>query len=135
MIAGIVLALAAFDFVVQNTIEVPVHFLFFETDKPLWALLVITSVLAIVAAELIAIAIRRTRRDGRHTRNPTQHNPELCCAEWENEWAGQRRCRRRPRSLWRTPSGSACAQTARHSSSLGYIRGTSSGRMRLSFAK
>ena len=63
LIAGIVLALAALDFIVQNRDDVPIHFLFFETDKPLWALLVITSVLAIVAAELIAIAIRRSRRD------------------------------------------------------------------------
>jgi len=63
LIAGIVLALAALDFVVQNRDDVSIHFLFFETEKPLWTLLLITSVLAIVAAELIAIAIRRSRRD------------------------------------------------------------------------
>jgi uncharacterized integral membrane protein len=63
LIAGIVLALAAIDFVVQNRKDVPVHFLFFDTKKPLWMLLLITSVLAIVAAELISVAVRRARRD------------------------------------------------------------------------
>ena len=63
LIAGIVLALAAVDFVVQNRRDVKIHFLFFESNKPLWILLLITSALAIVAAELIAITIRRSRRD------------------------------------------------------------------------
>ncbi len=62
LIAGIILALAAIDFVVQNRRDVPIHFLFFETDKPLWILLVITSVLAIVAAELVGSHMRRARR-------------------------------------------------------------------------
>jgi uncharacterized integral membrane protein len=63
LIAGIVLALAAIDFVVQNRDEVTTHFLFFEFETKLWTLLLITSVIAIVAAELIGIAIRRARRN------------------------------------------------------------------------
>jgi len=63
LIGGIVLALAAVAFVVQNRDEVTIHFLFFEFESRLWTLLLITSVISIVAAELIGIAIRRSRRD------------------------------------------------------------------------
>jgi uncharacterized integral membrane protein len=63
LIAGIVIALAAIDFIVQNRDDTAIHFLFFETEKPLWVLLLITSVLAIAAAQLIGTAIRRSRRD------------------------------------------------------------------------
>jgi uncharacterized integral membrane protein len=63
LIGGVVLALAAIDFVAQNRDEVSVHFLFFEFESRLWTLLLITSVLAIVAAELIGRAIRRSRRN------------------------------------------------------------------------
>jgi uncharacterized integral membrane protein len=63
LVAGIVVALAAIDFVAQNRDEVSVHFLFFEFESRLWTLLLITSVLAIVAAELIGRAIRRSRRN------------------------------------------------------------------------
>jgi uncharacterized integral membrane protein len=62
-IAAAVLALALLDFVLQNTDDVRVHFLFFSTDKPLWLLLLITSALAIGAAEVFAMAMRRRRRD------------------------------------------------------------------------
>jgi uncharacterized integral membrane protein len=63
LIGGIVLALAAFAFVAQNRDEVTIHFLFFEFESRIWTLLLVTSVLAIVAAELIGMAIRRSRRD------------------------------------------------------------------------
>ena len=110
LIGGIVLALAAIAFVAQNRDEVTIHFLFFDIESRIWTLLLVTSVLAIVAAELIGMAIRRSRRR-------------------------QRSWRRRLRSLCITPSGSAFAHTARHSSRRGYMSGTSSGRMRLSLAK
>ncbi|MEY2452181.1 MAG: hypothetical protein QOD92_1755 [Acidimicrobiaceae bacterium] len=61
LIAGIVLALAAIDFVVQNRDKVKVHFLFFEFESRVWTLLLITSVLAIVATELLSRVIRRRR--------------------------------------------------------------------------
>ena len=54
LIVGIVLALAAVDFVVQNNNDVPVHFLFFESERPVWMVILVTCVLAVVAAELIS---------------------------------------------------------------------------------
>ena len=63
LIGGIVLALAAAAFVIQNRREVPIEFLFFEFESRLWMLLLITSVISIVAAELIGIAVRRSRRN------------------------------------------------------------------------
>jgi uncharacterized integral membrane protein len=62
LIGGIVLALAAVDFVAQNRQEVPVHFLFFRFESRVWTLLVITSVLAIVATELLSRFIRRRNK-------------------------------------------------------------------------
>lgn len=62
LIGGIVLALAAVAFVAQNRDEVTIKFLFFEFESRIWTLLLVTSVLAIVAAELIGMAIRRSRR-------------------------------------------------------------------------
>jgi uncharacterized integral membrane protein len=61
LIGGIVLALAAVDFVVQNRDRVAIHFLFFEFESRLWTLLLITSVLAIVATELLSRVIRHNR--------------------------------------------------------------------------
>ncbi|MGI8662408.1 MAG: LapA family protein [Acidimicrobiales bacterium] len=60
-IAGLILALALLDFVLQNTDDVRVHFLFLSTTKPLWLLLLLTSALAIGAAEVFALAWRRRR--------------------------------------------------------------------------
>ena len=51
----------AVDFVVQNRQEVPVHFLFFRFESRVWTLLVITSVIAVVATELLSRVIRRNR--------------------------------------------------------------------------
>jgi uncharacterized integral membrane protein len=62
LIGGIVLALAAVDFVVQNRDRVSIHFLFFEFESRLWTLLLITSVLAIVATELLSRVIRHNRK-------------------------------------------------------------------------
>jgi uncharacterized integral membrane protein len=58
-IGGVLLVLALLDFVLQNTNDVRIHFLFFSTDKPLWLLLVVTSAIAIAAAEVFAFALRR----------------------------------------------------------------------------
>jgi uncharacterized integral membrane protein len=63
LIGGIVLALAAIDFVAQNRQEVPVHFLFFRFESRVWTLLVITSVLAIVATELLSRFIRHRNKN------------------------------------------------------------------------
>jgi uncharacterized integral membrane protein len=62
LIAGIVIALAAIDFVVQNRGRITIHFLFLSFDARIWMALLITSVLAIVAAELVGRHLRRRRR-------------------------------------------------------------------------
>lgn len=64
LIGGIVLVLALLAFVLQNTDETPVKWLFFEFDFPLWLLLVVTSALAIVGGELVGFFIRRMRKRG-----------------------------------------------------------------------
>ena len=63
LIAGIILALALLAFVLQNTDEVAVDWLFFSFEQPLWLLLLITSAIAIAGAELLSYAIRRRRSD------------------------------------------------------------------------
>jgi uncharacterized integral membrane protein len=60
-IVGVVLALALLDFILQNRVDVPIHFLFFYTTQPLWLLLLITSALAIAAGEVFGFVLRRRR--------------------------------------------------------------------------
>ena len=63
VIGAVILAAAFAAFVVQNTDDVGVKWLFFEPELPLWMLLIVTSAIAIVAAELIGWAIRRRRNE------------------------------------------------------------------------
>jgi uncharacterized integral membrane protein len=62
LIGGIVLALAVVDFVAHNRDRITIHFLFFSFDARIWVALVITSVLAIVATELLSRVIRHNRK-------------------------------------------------------------------------
>jgi hypothetical protein len=62
LIAGIVVALAAVDFIVQNRQDLTIHFLVFTIESKVWTALVVTSLLAIVAAELVGRHLRRQRR-------------------------------------------------------------------------
>ena len=62
LIGAVVLALIVVIFVLQNTHRVPIHFLWFERDAQLWLMLLITSALAIAAAELFSVYLRRRRR-------------------------------------------------------------------------
>ncbi|HEV3225377.1 MAG TPA: hypothetical protein VGZ52_01025 [Acidimicrobiales bacterium] len=62
LVGGIVLALAAIDFVAQNRGRITIHFLFLTFDARVWVALVITSALAIVASELVGRHLRRSRR-------------------------------------------------------------------------
>lgn len=59
LVAGIVVALAAIDFIAQNRSRITVHFLFLSFDARVWVALVVTSVLAIVAAELVGRHLRK----------------------------------------------------------------------------
>ena len=62
MLGAVVLALVAIDFIVQNTNRVQVHFLVFSRDAPVWLLLLITSAVAIGAAEVAGWSLRRRRK-------------------------------------------------------------------------
>ena len=62
LVAGIVIALAAIDFIAQNRQDLTIHFLFFTIESKVWTALVVTSVLAIVAAELVGRHVRRQRK-------------------------------------------------------------------------
>jgi uncharacterized integral membrane protein len=62
LVGGIVLALVAIDFVVQNRERLRIHFLFFDFESRVWTALVVTSVLAILAAELVGGHMRRNRK-------------------------------------------------------------------------
>jgi len=59
LIIGLLIGLAAVDFIVQNRDRVTIHFLFFSFHWRIWVALVITGVASILAAELV----------GRHIRN------------------------------------------------------------------
>lgn len=56
-----ILVIALVLFIVQNTGSTSVSWLVFDWRLPLWLLLVITSAIAIVAAELAAFVTRRRR--------------------------------------------------------------------------
>jgi uncharacterized integral membrane protein len=62
MLGAVVLALVAIDFIVQNTDRVQVHFLFISKEAPVWLLLLLTSAVAIAAAEVAGWSLRRRRR-------------------------------------------------------------------------
>ena len=59
LIIGILIGLAAIDFIVQNRDRVTIHFLFFSFHWRIWVALVITGVASIVAAELVGRSIRK----------------------------------------------------------------------------
>ena len=59
LIAGIVIALAAIDFIAQNRQQITIHFLFFSFHWRIWVALTITGVLSIVAAELVGRTLRK----------------------------------------------------------------------------
>jgi uncharacterized integral membrane protein len=62
MIAGGVIGLGLLAFVLQNRRRVPVHWLFFNVHAPLYVVTFVTIAASVVAAELIAVAVRRHRR-------------------------------------------------------------------------
>lgn len=62
LIAGVLIALAAIDFVVQNRASVTVHFLFLSFESKVWVALVVTAVLSIVAAEFFGVHLRRRKK-------------------------------------------------------------------------
>jgi uncharacterized integral membrane protein len=63
LIGAVVAVLVIIDFMVQNNDTVTVHFLFFSRESHVWVVLLITGVLAIIAAELGSSYIRRRREN------------------------------------------------------------------------
>ena len=61
LIAGVVIALAAIDFIAQNRQQITIHFLFFTIEAKVWVALVVTGVLSILAAEFLGGHLRRRR--------------------------------------------------------------------------
>ena len=61
LIGAVILTAIVIIFVLQNTHRVPIHFLWFERDAQLWLMLLITSAVAIGAAELFTVYLRHRR--------------------------------------------------------------------------
>ena len=62
LVAGVVLASALALLIFQNTRSTKVEWLVFETEQPLWVVLLVTAVVALVVAELVGGARRRRQR-------------------------------------------------------------------------
>lgn len=65
IIGAIVLAAALLIFILQNTDEQEVTFLFFEANAPLWVVIVVTAVLSVALAQFVWLILRRRRRRSR----------------------------------------------------------------------
>lgn len=63
LIVGTIVGLGLLAFVVQNTDKSTVHWLFFKFSAPLWIVLLVAMAAAVVAGELISMAVRRARRN------------------------------------------------------------------------
>jgi uncharacterized integral membrane protein len=62
-IGAAVLSAALVAFILQNSHRTRVHWLIFSANLPLWLLLVITSAIAMTAAELVVVAWRHRDED------------------------------------------------------------------------
>ena len=65
VIGAIVAAAALLIFILQNTDEQEVTFLFFEANAPLWVVIVVTAVLSVALAQFVWLILRRRRRKSR----------------------------------------------------------------------
>ena len=62
VLGAIVATAALLIFIVQNTDQIEVTWLFFEADAPLWVVIVVTAVLSVALAQLVLMVWRRRRR-------------------------------------------------------------------------
>ena len=62
LLVGVVLAVALALLIAQNTSDTKVEWLTFETEQPLWVVLLVTAAAALVIAELVGGARRRRKR-------------------------------------------------------------------------
>lgn len=63
LVLGGIVAVALVSFVVQNTNEVQVSFLFVDRMWPLWLVIVVSAVAGAVLSEIVGWALRRRRRE------------------------------------------------------------------------
>jgi uncharacterized integral membrane protein len=66
VLGAIVAAAALLIFIVQNTDQTKVTWLFFDGDAPLWVVIVITAVLSVALVQLLLLVWRRRRRRHSH---------------------------------------------------------------------
>lgn len=62
LVGGGLLVAAVVAFVVQNTEDTDINWLFLEATQPLWVVLLVTAAATLLGAELITSAYRRRRR-------------------------------------------------------------------------
>jgi uncharacterized integral membrane protein len=62
MIGGVIALIAIVLFIVQNTEDVPINFLWMEFSPPEWVLIVITIVLTLIVERTIGYVWRRRRK-------------------------------------------------------------------------
>lgn len=62
LVAGMILGAALALLIAQNTRSTTVKWLVFETEQPLWVVLLVTAAAALVIAELVGSARRRSKR-------------------------------------------------------------------------
>jgi len=63
LIGAVLLAAIVLIFIFQNNKEVTVHFLWFTRNMQVWVLLLLTSAIAIGAAELFSVYLRDRRNE------------------------------------------------------------------------
>jgi len=62
VLGAIVGAVALLIFILQNTDQTEVTWLFFDGQAPLWVVIVVTAVLSVALAQLVLLVWRRRRR-------------------------------------------------------------------------
>jgi uncharacterized integral membrane protein len=66
VLVAIIGALALLIFILQNTDEEEVTWLFFDASAPLWVVIVVTAVLSVALSQLVLWVLRRRRRRRTH---------------------------------------------------------------------
>jgi uncharacterized integral membrane protein len=62
LVLGIILAASAALLIVQNTQTVPVHWLWFDADAPMWLIITVALAVGLIGGPLIVAGIRYSRR-------------------------------------------------------------------------
>ena len=65
VIGAIVATAALLVFILQNTDEEEVTWLFFDANAPMWVVIVVTAVLSVALSQFVLLILRRRRRRSR----------------------------------------------------------------------